>query len=264
MKPYYQDKWVTIYHGDCREILPQLPDKSVDLVLTSPPFNVGMDYELDIWGSVSDYHNWLTDCLAACQLIMASGAWIIVEIGDGFVSPEHPHALPKQKEQWCMGTGAKIVTNWMNSGLYYKGEVVWDRGRWINNAAGRLTCANGSPAILVQHSKVLFARQPGGRVGVGSFNKSLNELKATWCHSVWSHVKPQYNPHHSAPMPLEMAMGIIMMWSCNGHAVLDPFLGSGTTAFAAKKLGRKCIGIEIEEKYCEIAAQRCSQMVMKL
>ncbi len=57
---------------------------------------------------------------------------------------------------------------------------------------------------------------------------------------------------------------VIMAFTLSGQIILDPFLGSGTTAYCAKKLNRKCIGIEIEEKYCEIAAKRCSQSVMRL
>ena len=62
----------------------------------------------------------------------------------------------------------------------------------------------------------------------------------------------------------EMALKPIIQLTNDGETILDPFLGSGTTAYCAKKLNRKCIGIEIEEKYCEIAAKRCSQSVMRL
>ena len=69
---------------------------------------------------------------------------------------------------------------------------------------------------------------------------------------------------HPCPKPEGWANWLITKCSFNNDLILDPFLGSGTTAFCAKKLGRKCIGIEIEEKYCEIAAKRCSQSVMSL
>lgn len=260
IKPYYQEPGIVIYNADCRDVLPQL--EPVDLVLTSPPFNVGMEYEIDLWESVKDYHSWLLQCLTYSVQRLASGGWIIVEMGDGFVSPEHSHALPGQREQWCMGTSARIVSLFLDLGIYYKGETIWNRGRWINNAAGRLTCANGSPAILVQHSKVVFARRPGGRTGVGSFDPSLNRLKSIWCRSVWDHIQPESDNRHPAVMPQLMASGIIKMWTIEGHTVIDPFCGRGTVLRAAKDLGRKAIGIEIEKKYCDIAIDRLRQGVL--
>jgi site-specific DNA-methyltransferase (adenine-specific) len=69
---------------------------------------------------------------------------------------------------------------------------------------------------------------------------------------------------HPTQKPIKLVAKLIASYSEPNALILDPFLGSGTTAYCAKKLGRKCIGIEIEEKYCEIAAKRCSQTVMNL
>ena len=78
-------------------------------------------------------------------------------------------------------------------------------------------------------------------------------------------MKPLTNEKaHPCQMPKELAARAIMFSSKEYEVILDPFLGSGTTAVKAKELGRHCIGIEIEEKYCEIAAKRCSQSVMEL
>lgn len=266
MVPFYDDGQTTVYADDCLNVLTSgvIVPKSIDLVLTSPPFNVGMSYERDEWETVSAYHEWLLERLNAVEPLLASGAWVVVEINDGFVSPEHSQALPRQKEQWIMPTGARIVLNWHARGLYYKGEAVWNRGRWINDAAGRLVCANGSPSLLVQHSKVLFARQPGGRKGVGSFDRSLNDKKALWCRSVWDHIKPEHNPDHPAVMPYSMASGIVEMWSLPGHTVLDLFSGSGTVLRAAKDFGRKAIGIERDPAYARLSALRVSQHVLPL
>ena len=81
------------------------------------------------------------------------------------------------------------------------------------------------------------------------------------------HFKPRHfegPPNFPCPKPIEPWQWLILQASKGNDLILDPFLGSGTTAYCAKKLNRKCIGIEIEERYCEIAAKRCSQIVMKL
>jgi len=264
MKPYYQDSYVTIYHGDCRDMLPLLSDESVQLLLTSPPFNAGKEYELQMWDTLYDYYDFLRECFGAALFKLRLGGWCIFELADMHISPEHPHAQPWQKEQSNMGTSAMLITYLMNH-LYYKGEAIWYRGRWTNNKAKRLECAPGSPAILVQHSKVQFFRREGGRKGAYQYPPLDVSLKTKWCRSVWEDIQPDYNPSHPAVMPALMVSGIIQCWSVpSNELILDPFLGIGTTALEAKKLGRKCIGVEIKEKYCEIAANRCRQMVMEL
>ena len=262
MKPYYQDEAVTIYHGDCREILPSIRD--IDLVVTSPPFNANMEYEQGLWATLGEYRDWLIQCFLEFWPICNQGAWVTCELQDLHVSPEHSHALFGQKEQFNMATSAYLTVAMDKAGWYFKGETIWDRGRWMNNMAGKMACAPGSPALLVQHSRVLFFRKPGGRSGVYQYPEQSKEWKATWCRTIWPHIHPARNPRHPAVMPENMAAGLIMGWSLPNSIILDPFLGIGTTAYCAKKLGRRCIGIEIEEKFCEIAANRCRQMVMEL
>ncbi len=263
-KPYYRDSAVAIYHADCRDILPLIPNGSIQLLLTSPPFNAGMEYEKESWPTLQAYYDFLRDCFGIAIPKLRSGGWCIFEMADMHVSPEHPHALNGQREQFNMTTSAVLISYLVNQ-LYYKGETIWYRGRWTSNFAKRLVCAPGSPAILVQHSKVQFFRKTGGREGAYQYPQLDVSLKVKWCRSVWENIQPEYDPQHPAVMPELMVSGIIQCWSVpSNELILDPFLGSGTTCYCAKKLGRKSIGIEIEEKYCQIAAERCQQSVMKL
>ncbi len=262
MQPYYQDDKITIYHGDTRYALPELTGMGADMVVTSPPFNANMEYEIGAWASLEEYRAWLAGCMTAIGPVCASGAWVACELADLHVSPEHSHARHGQKEQFNMATGAYLTVAMDQAGWYYKGEVIWDRGRWMNNMAGRMACAPGSPALLTQHSKVLFFRKPGGREGVYQFPEQSNQWKATWCRTIWSHVQPQASKYHPAIMPLKMAMALIEGWSLPNSIILEPFMGTGTTLMAAKKLGRRAVGIDRLEKYCELAANRLSQNVM--
>lgn len=257
--PYYEDESCLIWNSDCREILPQL--ENIGQVVTSPPFNAGMEYEKTNWRTLRDFDLFTSSWVARAAEALRPGGWFCCEVQDMHISPEHPHALPGQKEQSCMGTHAKIILRLIECGMIFKASGVWDRGRWSGDAS-RLTCAPGSPALLVHHSNLLFARKYGGRPGAYDYPELDNMTKARWCRSVWPHVRPEALEGHPCVMPYDMAAAFIKCWSLEPDVICDPFMGSGTTPRAAKDLGRRAIGIEIEEKYAEIAARRLSQKVL--
>ena len=209
MKPYYQDEWVTIYHGDCREILPDLP--KVDLVLTDPPY--GIDYQsarrtdwnrkVKIVGD-DEFPLWIFDALKPLFAMFVWCRWDILA------------QLPKPKS-----------------------FIVWDK---CIHSMGDLKHEYGRQweAIAFYPTKEhKFTKRP---------------VDIIRCQRV----SPDKMLH-----PNEKPVGAItpLIIANEGDTVLDPFMGVGSTLLASKKLNRKCIGIEIEEKYCEIAAKRCSQQV---
>ena len=206
MKPYYVDEWVTIYHGDCREILPQLPDKSADLIFTDPPYAKEF---LWVWEYLSEQ---------AKRLLTTEG-WFL---------------------SYC--------------GTMYLKEVL----------LGLSSCLNYRAIIAVLHAQRWFSWG----------NKMLDGWKPILLYSSHNHRNAEIRQNVMWPssqdkrfhdwQQAEQEAGIcIEDFSIGNNLILDPFLGSGTTAYCAKKLNRRCIGIEIEEKYCEIAAKRCSQSVFK-
>lgn len=233
MKPYYSDSYVTIYHGDCREILPTL--EKVDLVLTSPPFNLG---DIHHTGNIrhkcyadnmpeSDYQN--------SQIEILDKVWFIVK-EDGSLCYQHKNRIKGgvmiTPYEWL------LRTRWL-----MKQEIVW---------------FNRSQNFDKRRFYPMTER-------IYWLAKSVQtELKNTLgLHDDW-HIEPVgTDSQFTRAFPEELAQRIIVSFP-QGQLILDPFLGSGTTAYCAKKLNRKCIGIEIEEKYCEIAAKRCSQSVMEL
>jgi site-specific DNA-methyltransferase (adenine-specific) len=207
-KPYYQDDAVTIYHGDCREILPGLP--KVDLVLTDPPYNVGIDYgthndsmngaEWDEWARA-----WFVHCREMSKTLLITGQARLPFYG--------------QIEPW----------KWL---------LCW----WKPAAMGR------SPVGFCNWEPVAL----WGDGGSGG------------CDVVRAQIVPDESlDGHPCPKPLGWASGLLSLFP-KAATILDPFMGSGTTLRAAKDLGRKAIGIEIEERYCEIAARRMQQEVIDL
>jgi len=202
MKPYYQDKWVTIYHGDCREILPQL-DVKADLVLTDPPYL------------------------------------------DGDQSDILPHLLNLNRNT-VVTTGKLEAFNWIR-----RVKPVYEYV-WISHTKSK----GGSACLHIQFEPILVWQFPYPPLGGDLLDYSIGTV-------LNDNTLPLVNRHAWAK-PNGLWLKLIKHWSKEGDVILDPFLGSGTTCYCAKKLNRYSIGIEIEEKYCEIAAKRCCQEVMEL
>ena len=226
IKPYYQDDYVTIYHGDCREVLQYLPIKKIDAVISDPPY--GMDANTD-------------------STRFSGGKY-----GDG---------RRGQGKVWGKIRGdAKRFdpTPWVQ----FPRVVLWG----YNHFAQRVK--TGTVLIWLKRNDRLFgtflsdaelAWMKGG-YGVYAFRKEFPppvraiETGGNPCNPVTVH-------------PTQKPLGL-MGWCIDkakipyGGLILDPFMGSGTTLRAAKNIGRRAIGIEIEERYCEIAAKRMRQEVL--
>lgn len=203
LKPYYQDESVTIYHGDCREILPQLP--KVDLVLTDPPYGIGADKKM-AHSSIRDNPKWTDD-------------W----------DYRNPEAM-----ELALRLGNKAAV-W--GGNYYT-DVLPPSAAW------------------------LVWLKPEASTGF-----SLADFEMCWTSGTFAARSKTFNRRDGNEHPTQKPVGVmtwVMGYFPEAQTILDPFMGSGTTLVAAKLLGRKAIGIEIEEKYCEIAAKRLSQSVMRL
>jgi len=209
IEPYYRDPQsdIVIYCSDCRDILKFIPDKSIDLVLTDPPYNVRL----------ADWDRQFSEKELNTLLCLSKGAVAI--FGDSSI---------------------KYIRYMLN--LLPEAERIYI---WHN------------PFTLTHSEDAFWQWQPiyvwGKRQLVG-LKKDV--LTYTCSDSI--------GRLHPAQKPEQLISQLILTGSMAGNLILDPFLGSGTTAYCAKKLGRKCIGIEIEEKYCEIAKQRLSQSVMRL
>ena len=210
IEPYYDDgKGIVIYHGDCREIMPQLP--KVDLVLTDPPY--GMDYQSNRrvdWQRFDKIQNdaelplWIFELKPSVALMV-----------------------------WCRWDNLKEIPQ-------PKSFIVWDKG---NHSMGDL-----------QHE---FGRQWEGIAFYPGEHHSFVKRPADVIR--FNRMSPSNLVH-----PNEKPVGVILpLLLCHPEGlILDPFMGSGTTLRAAKDLGRHAIGIELEEKYCEIAAKRLAQEVL--
>ena len=262
MKPYYEHAGITIYHGDCREILPNL--EPVDMILTSPPYDNLRTYS----GHCFDYK--LT--IGPLCNSMKNGGVCIWVVGD------------ETKNGSESGTSFRQALLFLEKGFYLYDTMIYAKNNYIPLTHNRyeqsfeyMFCfSKGIPETFNPIMKK--NRGPGTHFKGGTFrqNKDLSGKRhkdsGVSINSIHPNIffydvgmkhstRDEYAFKHPAIFPEQLAYDQIYSWSNSGDTVLDPMMGSGTALKMAKQLGRKAIGIEIEEKYCEIAARRLSQEV---
>jgi predicted RNA methylase len=229
VKPYYQSGGVTLYHGDCREILPGL---AADAVITDPPFGFGKyptDVEVD-----------------AAALRVAP---VVAVFG-----------YPEWLCRWSMPLGAP--SEW----------VTW----WPTNAAAK---AGGRHRLLPRQVEAiavfggpLYAdavrvpRSASGSAIGAAFKTSLSPT--TRAADVWRDPSPGigFNARmrkHPNEKPISLMEKLVALCSLPGQLIADPFTGSGSTLLAARNLGRRAVGIELDERYCEVAAKRLEEGIRR-
>jgi len=251
VRPYYQAGGVTLYHGDCLDVLPTLTER-FDLVVTSPPYNLGGASNDSLrpsrrrsakrWGNARaplrdgygahgddlpwpDYVAWQRAVLSACWALLAD---------DGAIFYNHKPLLRDR--------GLRLPLE-CNPGLPLRQIVTWDRGGGFNFEL--------SHYCPVTEWVLVFAR-PGF---------DLRDRAASKATDLWR-IVPDVNTPHPAPFPL--AVPATAIETTGARSVLDPFAGSGTTLVAAKLAGATAVGIELEERFCEMAARRLDQGVLPL
>lgn len=253
LKPYYSDNFVRIYLGDAVEVLSQLSENSVDMVITSPPYpgNNKMWGDLYKDDNIENAHKYLDSVWDECVLKLKDGCKLAINIANTKRRPYVPNTY--------------YIYNHLINKVEPLGEIIWDKGYGqCGTAWGSFRCAS-DPSLADQHEYILVFRKYGKRNKPKIWDKIDTHDFKSWRNSIWE-ISPAKasNKLHVAPFPDEIPIRLTTLYSFVGEIILDPFCGSGTTLYVSKKLGRKCIGIDNNEKYCEISATRCMQSVMEL
>lgn len=224
--PYYDQAGITIYHGDCREVLPEI--SGISLVVTDPPYVFGLastaqEGKAGGWG----------DLMNNAMLY----AWLLVEFRRVLQNQRGAAWIFNSWRSFPVLARASYDARWPIESL-----LVWDK-QWIG--------PGGQRGLRPSYELVaLYACE-----GFALANRGLPDI--------W---RSQYSSHKPTGHPAEKPVDLVrrMVQESGGDLVLDPFMGSGTTLRAAKDLDRRAIGIEIEERYCDVAARRLEQEVLAL
>lgn len=225
------------------ETMTEIPDDCVALMVTSPPYNVGKDYDDDL--TLGEYLDLLHRVLAETVRVLEPGGRVAVNVANLGRKPYLP-------------LNHHVAGILQDLGLLLRGEIVWQKAR---GAAG--SCAWGSwrsaknPTLRDVHEYVIVASKGAyrrSRIGRDTITKD-EFMEATT--SIWS-IKPASAKRigHPAPFPVDLPKRLIELYTFEGDLVLDPFLGSGTTAVAAIETDRHFVGYDNDTAYLEIARTR--------
>jgi len=220
-----------------------LPDNSVDLAFTSPPYNVGKDYDENL--SMYDYSHLIESVGVEVFRVLRPGGRYVINVANLGRNP-------------YLSMTARFHNIHVPIGFTPMGEIIWQKGKGANGS-----CAWGSwlsakaPRLRDLHEYLLvFCKYSTSRPDKGVSDITREEFMRDTL-SVWE-VRPESAKKigHPAPFPVELAARVIKLYSYVGDVVLDPFCGSGTTCVAAKQLGRHYVGIDNNQDYCQLAESR--------
>ncbi|WP_405305427.1 DNA-methyltransferase [Methanobrevibacter sp.] len=229
------------------EIMDEIPDNSIHLMITSPPYNVGKEYDDDL--TLDEYLSLLTKVFGEVHKKLVTGGRACINVANIGRKPYIPlHAM--------------IIEIMLDLGFLMRGEIIWDK-----SASGGGSCAWGSwmsasnPVLRDYHEYILVFSKD-------SYSKDKQQVKRDtithddfieWTRSVWTF--PAVNAKkigHPAPFPVELPHRLINLYSYEGDVILDPFCGSGTTAIAALQNNRNYICYDIKQEYIDLAKRRIS------
>ncbi len=232
-----------------------IPEESIDLIVTSPPYNVDIKYNSN------------DDDLSYADYLAFSGRWFARCFhwlkSDGRFCLNIPLDKNKGGQQHVGADLTKIATT---IGFQYHSTIVWNEGNISRRTAWGSWMRASAPYVIapVELIVVLYKEQWKKTSGSGQSDMSKEEFME-WTNGLWTFPgESKKRIGHPAPFPLELPRRCIKLFSYVGDTVLDPFMGSGTTLVAARLNKRRGIGIEVDEDYCKLAKERVNQAVSQL
>ena len=253
----------TLYHADARE-LSFIKDKSVHLVLTSPPYFNLKEYRKgnNQLGIINDYQQFVDELEKVwkeCYRILVPGGRIVCVVGDVCLSRR------KYGRHVVMPLHSDIAVSCRKIGFDNLNPILWHKISNASYEANTNSSILGKPyepnAIIKNDVEyILMERKPGGYRKPTEKQREESRIDKedfqNWFSQIWEMPGASTRNGHPAPFPLELATRLVKMFSFVGDVVLDPFSGSGTTMLAAINTNRNSIGIETEEYYCRSTIQR--------
>jgi len=240
--------------GDVRKKISEIEDKSVHLVVTSPPYwnikDYGFENQIGFGQTYFDYKVNMSMIWQQCMRVLHSGCKLIINVGDQYL-----RAKDNNGKYCIVPIHSNFIKMGTDLGFTFLGNIIWNK---ISNTSTSGGCSwMGSiyyprdGHITYEHEYILIFKKEGKAPKPSKENKELSRLtkeeRSKWFRGVWGDVTPTRQKDHPAMFPLELPKRLIKMYSFVGETVLDPFVGSGTTMKAANMLGRNSIGIDLKD-----------------
>lgn len=252
--PYFENSIPKEYLNQifCKtsETMEELPDNSIHLVVTSPPYNVGKEYDENL--TMDEYRTFLKRVWAEIKRVLVPGGRVCINVANLGRKPYIPlHAF--------------IIEDMLGLGFLMRGEIIWNKahssspstawGSWLS--AKNPTLRDHHEYILI-FSKDNFSREKHHKESTITKEEFLKFTKSVWTFPAESAKRVG----HPAPFPIELPYRLIQLYTFKGDIVLDPFIGSGQTAIAAIKTRRYYIGYDINQEYIWLAQRRIKEFCL--
>lgn len=230
------------------EKMEALPDASVHLMVTSPPYNVGKEYDANL--TLEEYRAFLRRVWQEVWRVLVPGGRACINIANLGRKPYIPlHAF--------------LIQDLLELGFLMRGEIIWHKvGGGSPSTAWGSWCSAQNPTLRDEHEYILiFSKQTFSRPSPGRRSTLTREAFLEYTRSVWSFpAESAKKVGHPAPFPIELPYRLIQLYTFAEEVVLDPFMGSGQTAIAALKAGRQYVGYEIDPAYAQLTQTRLAQL----
>jgi len=231
------------------ESMKEVPDNSVHLMITSPPYNVSKEYDADL--SLSEYLSFLESCFKETFRVLVNGGRACINVANLGRKPYIP----------LSDYISKMMTD---IGFNMRGEIIWNKAASASPSTAWGSWKSAANPILRDiHEYILIFSKGDYKREKGKKENTITKLQfIEWTKSIWTiNAESAQRVGHPAPFPVELPYRLIQLYSFKDDIVLDPFMGSGTTAIAALQSERKFIGYEISKNYIELAQKRIKPFI---
>lgn len=259
-----------IIRGDCLKVMADMPEGSIDLIVTSPPYNVGKPYsDYDDKRDLAEYHDWLRRVCRAMYRVIKPNSNVFVNICDVGISNRDAtgeHRIGERGNFYVVPNHVVVIGEMVAAGAQYLHPIIWEKPSNHASqfgASARFCGTYPYPKnchVPSEIEYVLHFRKNGLYEKVDKAVKEKSKLtKERWMQlsgQIWKFNGVTNSKNHPAQFPVELPLRCIEGWSFVGDTVLDPFMGAGATAVAAVRAGRNYVGIDLSESYCEMAKEK--------
>jgi site-specific DNA-methyltransferase (adenine-specific) len=240
--PEYLDRFL------CKssEKMDELPEASVHLMVTSPPYNASKEYDQDL--SLDEYINLLRNVWQETHRVLVAGGRACINVANLGRKPYLPiHAY--------------IIEQMVDIGFLMRGEIIWNKASSASQSTAWGSWQSAANPVLrdVHEYILVFSKDTFSRKGADKESTIGRDEFLEWTKSIWTFPAVSAKKiGHPAPYPEELPHRLIQLYTFKGDVVLDPFAGSGTTGLVAVKDDRHHVGYDINEDYLELARERIS------
>ena len=292
-EPYYTDDWLTVWQGDCREVMAQMPDESVHTVVTSPPYwglrDYGIGGQLGLEPTPEEYVANMVAVFREVRRVLRADGTVWLNLGDSYAGGERvTDQQDGLKPKDLVGIPWRVAFALQADGWYLRSDIIWSKPNPMpESVTDRPTKAHEYLFLLSKSPRYYYdadaVREPhvrtwdesnGGNLKVGGVRPvGTNEVHAHGGgglimrsrnynplgrnrRTVWTIATEPFPGAHFATYPTALVEPCILAGSARGDLVLDPFAGAGTTGMVALRHGRRFVGIELNPTYAEMARRR--------